>query len=186
MADIILTDDLDFSFEAYLRLESAWVKPKILKDSAAAGLKKVYLGLELIPSDERDLLTKSDNADPLTLLKSLRDVGIKAHVFCMFGFPGTGIKEAFETVEFCLKHHDLIDTLDIFPFYYARHTKVEGVSIVDEDHTSWRVEHNYIPASASTLPIEDVTVLAEQLGQLVWSEYPKWFHPLYRMYSPWH
>jgi hypothetical protein len=162
--------------------------PKIMdhKKSAKAGLKKVYLGLELIPSDGRDLLTKLDHADPLRLLSELKEAGIKTHVFCMFGFPGTGVKDAFRTVEFALKHHDLIDTLDIFPFYYARHTSVEGVIIKDDPKHTWNVEHVYEPNSPSTLHPSKVSILAEQLGNLVWKEQPQWFHPVYRMYSPWH
>jgi len=185
LADIIIAEDLNFSFEAFLRLETAWTKPQILQSSVEAGLKKVYLGFELITSDGRDLLRKSDNADPLLLLKSFQDAGIKTHLYCMFGFPGTGIKEASETVDFCLKHNDLIDTLDIIPFHYARHTRVDGVTIIDEDHTTWRVEHNYIPSSPSTLSTENVTALTNQLKQLAHNEHPQWFHPVYRMYSPW-
>lgn len=186
LAVLLEKESVDCQFEAYLRLETSWLKPDILRMSAKAGLQKVYLGLELIPSDERDLLTKSDNADPLRLLSELKEAGIKSHVFCMFGFPGTGVKEAFNTVEFALKHHDLIDTLDIFPFYYARHTKVEGVTIIDDPKATWNVEHQYVPAHADTLPPAKVNILAEQLGNVVWNEHPKWFHPVYRMFSPWH
>lgn len=186
MSALIEKEDLSVSFEAYLRLEPTWQNPELLRQGAKSGLKKVYLGLELIPSDGRDLLTKSDNADPLRLLSELKEAGIKSHVFCMFGFPGTGIKDAFRTVEFALKHHQLIDTLDIFPFYYARHTKVDGVTIQDNPNFTWNVEHTYKAASSSTLPPSKVKILAEQLGELVWKEHPKWFHPIYRMFSPWH
>ncbi len=160
LADIIEQESLDFEFEAYLRLEQTWQQPELLRKSAKAGLRKVYLGLELIPSDERNLLTKSDNADPIRLLSELKNAGIKSHVFCMFGFPGTGVKEAFNTVEFALKHADLIDTLDIFPFYYARHTKVEGVKILDNPDFTWNVEYRYEPASPDTLPSSEVNILA--------------------------
>jgi hypothetical protein len=186
LASLIEFEGLDFKFEAYLRLEKPWQQREMLQTSAKAGLRKVYLGLELVPSDERDLLAKSDNADPLRLLNELKDAGIKSHVFCMFGFPGTGLKEAFDTIEFALKHQDLIDTLDIFPFYYARHTKVEGVKIIDEPHTGWRVEHRYEPAEPETLHPSKVNILAERLSHIVWNENPQWFHPIYRMYSPWH
>lgn len=186
LAVVIERESVDCSFEAYLRLETTWLKRDLLQSSAKAGLRKVYLGLELIPSDERDLLTKSDNADPLRLLSELKEAGIKSHVFCMFGFPGTGLKEAFNTIEFALKHHDLIDTLDIFPFYYARHTKVDGVTITDDPKVTWNVEHRYLPAAAETLHPAKVNILAERLSNVVWSEHPKWFHPIYRMFSPWH
>lgn len=186
LAALIELENVQCEFEAYLRLESTWLKPDLLRQSAKAGLRKVYLGLELIPSDERDLLTKSDNADPLRLLNELKEVGIKSHVFCMFGFPGTGIKEAFDTIDFALKYSDLIDTLDIFPFYYARHTQVEGVTIIPDTEATWNVEHRYIPAAPETLEPSKVTILAERLSNVVWSEHPKWFHPIYRMYSPWH
>lgn len=186
LAYVLEKESIHCEFEAYLRFESTWLKPELLELAARAGLRKVYLGLELVPSDERDLLTKSDNADPLLLLQRLHALGIKSHVFCMFGFPGTGMKEAFDTIEFALKHAQLIDTLDIFPFYYARHTKVDGVRVIDTFDETWNVEHRYLPAAQDTLHPSKVNILAERLSNVVWREHPHWFHPVYRMFSPWH
>jgi hypothetical protein len=175
----------DFEFEGYVRFDPTWAGPSFLALCRRIGLRKAYLGLELAPSDNRDVLAKADKADPLAVLERMADVGIKTHVFCLFGFPGTGIPEAVATVEFALAHRKLIDTLDVFPFYYARHTKVEGVEAIDEPQRSWRTEHRYRPTGVGVLWPEEVAFLAETLNDVVWNEHPHWSHPIYRMVSPW-
>lgn len=188
MKDLIaLIEETGFkcTFEGYFRLESSWLQPNFLRSCYQAGLRKMYIGLELIPSEERDLLAKADGADPLQFLSLIKEIGIKAHVFCMFGFPGTGVKEAFQTIEFALEHHELVDTLDVFPFYYARHTKVEGVEIIPDPDCTWNVEHRYRPIDSTALPPNQVNILAEQLSDVIWGSQPQWLHPIYRMYSPW-
>lgn len=177
--------DADFQFEGYVRFDSNWSSPKFLDLCNRIGLCKAYLGLELAPSESRSVLTKSDKADPLTVLRRMKDLGIRTHIFCLFGFPGTGIEEAVSTVEFTLEHQDLIDTLDIFPFYYARHTKVEGIEAIDEPERTWRSEHRYRATAEGVLGPEDVNALAESLSDIVWAERPEWSHPIYRMFSPW-
>lgn len=173
-------------YEAYVRLDRKWADPNFVSLCARTGLIKAYVGLELAPSENRALLTKADSGDPLTILKTLRDNGIKSHVFCMFGYPGTGIEDAVATVEFALRHQNLIDTLDIFSFYYARHTNVEGVQPQITNCNKWAVEYDYIPTEDGVLWPTEVKALADELGDLVWRERPEWFHPVYRMCSPWY
>ncbi|MGQ0527813.1 MAG: B12-binding domain-containing radical SAM protein [Alphaproteobacteria bacterium] len=189
MADLvrlILRDNFKCTFEGYFRLEETWMNRDFLSLCYKAGLRKMYLGLELVPGETRSLLDKKDGANPLEFLKAIHDIGIKAHVFSMFGYPGTGVREAFDTIDFTLKNHSLIDTLDVFPFYYARHTKVEGVEILRDHGMTWNVEHRYRALDASSLPTEQVHVLAKKLSDVIWREHPQWLHPIYRMVSPWH
>jgi radical SAM superfamily enzyme YgiQ (UPF0313 family) len=176
----------DFVFEGYVRLDPTWTSGDFLQLCRRVGLRKAYLGLELVPSDTRDVLNKSDRGDPLQILQRMNDVGIKTHVFCLFGYPGTGIDEALTTTEFALKHSGYIDTLDIFPFYFARHTKVDGIRIVEEDARTWRTEHKYEPSAPGVLWPDEVEHLAERMNTIMWKEHPHWSHPIYRMYSPWY
>jgi radical SAM superfamily enzyme YgiQ (UPF0313 family) len=176
----------DFIFEGYVRLDPTWSSTEFLQLCHRVGLRKAYLGLELAPSDTRDVLNKADRGDPVLIFQRMKDLGIKTHVFCLFGFPGTGIDEALATTDFALKHSEKIDTLDIFPFYFARHTKVERIKIVEENARTWRTEHKYEPDAPGVLWPEEVEHLTERMNAIVWRERPQWSHPVYRMYSPWH
>lgn len=185
LSPMIIERGLEVVLEGYIRFDEVWAQPKLLEMCARAGLKKGLLGLELAPSEKRTVLNKSDRADPVQILQRFKDAGIKTHLFCLFGFPGTGIEEALETVEFVLKYRDLIDTLDIFPFYYARHTQVALVDIIKEPERSWATEYRYKPAHPSVLEPEKIDYLVKELSQVIWNECPRWFHPIYRMFSPW-
>jgi len=186
LSDSIIEEGFVCEFEGYARFDAFLTKSTFLDRVATAGLRKVYLGLELSPSDTRALMNKSDNAPVAETLQRLHDAGIKSHLFCLFGYPGTGVDEALETMDFVFKYEHLIDTLDIFPFYYAKHTQVEGIDAVDNKSDDWAVEWDYVPAQAGVMAQQDVNELASQLEDLVWTRHPEWLHPIYRFFSPWH
>ena len=185
LCDIIIEHRFSCHFEGYARFDPFLNDTEFLTKVSKAGLRKVYLGLELSPGDTRALLNKSDTAPAVETLKRLYDAGIKTHIFCMFGYPGTGVDEALNTIEFVLKYEHLIDTLDIFPFYYAKHTHVDLVEPIIDPEQDWAVEYAYLPSEQGVLSHSEVNELALQLEGVIWEKHPEWLHPTYRMYSPW-
>jgi hypothetical protein len=185
VADIVIDRGLKVEFEGYARLDQSWLSPRLLSRLSKAGLRKLYVGIEIAGSKNRILLNKSDNADPGKFLTSLSDHGILAHLFCMFGFPGTGEDDAVATVEFALQHEPHIDTLDILPFHYANHTVVPGAIIVDEPERAWALTHRYLPTVPGALSMEGVSELARAYENYVWVTNARWIHPVYRLASPW-
>lgn len=172
-------------FEAYARLEDAWADTSLLKIASETGLRKLYLGLEVIPGTSRPALNKRDSASPLRLLALLHDHGIKVHIFSMFGFPGTGVDEAFATIDFLLKHASLVDTVDVGPYTFSKHTQVSGIDVVRRHHDDLALDFEYRPTQSGGVSSEEARELASQLEAVVYSQHPKWIHPIYRMYSPW-
>jgi anaerobic magnesium-protoporphyrin IX monomethyl ester cyclase len=186
MSHRILEASLSFEFEGYARLERAWLMPRLIENLAKAGLKKLYFGLELTASENRARLGKNDaSTHTLEILRLLNDYGIKSHLFCMVGFPGTGVKEAFDTLDFVLEHKNLIDTLDLFPFEYARHTRVDGIEVVQDKEDDWAINYAYRGQMPGVLSTDEVKILANEMEELLWRERPIWLHPIYRLYSPW-
>nr|VFJ59466.1 MAG: hypothetical protein BECKFW1821A_GA0114235_109113 [Candidatus Kentron sp. FW]VFJ67098.1 MAG: hypothetical protein BECKFW1821B_GA0114236_11262 [Candidatus Kentron sp. FW] len=89
----------------------------------------------------------------------------------MLDLPARGkTDEAENTVEFLLCNRGLIDTVDIFPWTYTKHTRVDGVE---------RTEHPDTPSS------EEIVELATYREEAVWDKAPRFLHPNYRMASPW-
>lgn len=184
ISEEIISHSVDCSFEGYARFDNFWKNKPFLNLVSKAGLRKVYLGLELIPTTKRDLLNKSDSKDALEMLQKFNDAGIKIHLFTLFGYPGTGVDDAINTIQFALKHQELIDTLDVFPFHYAKHTQIPFVNkIIDEDK-DWAIEYEYRTEIESALKKEEVSILCEKLEDVIWAERPEWLHPVYRMISP--
>ncbi|MBK8245299.1 MAG: hypothetical protein IPK88_17875 [Saprospiraceae bacterium] len=185
LSDDIIKQRVECSFEGYARLDNFWMDSKFLKLVSAAGLKKVYIGLELINSTKRDLLNKSDSDKAIELLKAFADKGIKTHLFTLFGYPGTGVEEAMNTIEFCLNNSSLIDSIDVFPFYFAKHTQVGLIDKKLFPNEDWAIEYDYLPAAENVLTQMEVETLCNELEEVVWAEQPQWLHPIYRMFSPW-
>ena len=184
LSEEIISHNVECNFEGYARFDSFWKNEQFLKLVSKAGLKKVYLGLELIQSSKRDLLNKSDSDNALEMLQKFNDAGIKVHLFTLFGYPGTGVDDAINTIQFALKHQKLIDTLDVFPFYYAKHTKVPFVKPIIYKNKDWAIEYDYKTEIEGALKKEEVGFLCEKLEDVIWDERPEWLHPTYRMISP--
>jgi len=169
----------------YVRLERDWCDANFVELVSRAGFRKGWFGLECLPSDNRSGLNKNDNADPRRLLGLCNAANIKVHFFCLFGYPGTGKNEAESTVEFLLRNRDLIDTVDIFPWTYAKHTQIEGVERIERPDEDWTLEYAHASNRADTLNSEEITELASYWEEVVWAEAPRFLHPTYRMVSPW-
>lgn len=185
VADRLIQEELNIEFEGYARFDRPWMEPGLLARLSRSGLKKLYLGMELARTEARSVLNKADALSFVDLLAALQDHGIKAHLFCMFGYPGTGVDDAIETINFALRHQEIIDSLDIFPFYYATHTIVPGISALNEPNAEWTVEQKYEPTVPGVMTMDEVSLLVQELEDYVWKVNPRWLHPVYRMVSPW-
>jgi radical SAM superfamily enzyme YgiQ (UPF0313 family) len=183
VADLLLERGIDVEIMGYARFDRSWLDPRFLEKVARAGLRKLKLGLELAPSDGRKLLNKGDTADSRDLLAALSDNAILAHLFCMFGYPGSDVEDAIRTVEFALQHQEKISTLDVISFQYSTHTKVPGIKIIDRPESSWSVEHRYVPDSDGVLSMEEVEDLVIEIQDYLWRLKPRWLHPIYRLCS---
>jgi hypothetical protein len=185
LAERIVSDGVRLEWEGYVRLEPAWYDRSFVELVGRAGFRKGYFGLELVPSDRRSVLNKKDNAKPEALLAHCSSAGIKVHFFCMFGYPGTGEREAERTVEFLLKHQHLVDTADIFPWTYTKHTTVQGVEPIRDPERDWALEFRHAGASRDVLSSEEIVEMASKHEELIWKEVPRFLHPTYRLVSPW-
>ena len=185
LSERILKDAVQVEWEAYTRLEPAWLDPAFVNVMSEAGFRKGYFGLEIVPSSGRHALDKGDSPDPLLLLRNCRDAGVKVHFFCMFGFPGTGRAEAEATVRFLLENQDLIDTVDVFPWTLAKHTSVGGAEPVTDPTHDWALDFRHRPTSPGVLGPDEIWELAAGYEEMLWEQVPRLLHPTYRLVGPW-
>lgn len=177
---------ISVQWEAYVRMERAWIDSDLAEVAAAGGMVKAYFGVELASGGNRSALNKRDADDPLAVFRRCHEAGILVHMFAMVGFPGTTPEDARRTVEFALEHRDLIDTLDIFAYGYARGTAVPpGVKIVRDPDLDWALEYPFEPIAAGILSSEQVTEMTNYFEEIAFKESPRLLHPTYRLVSPW-
>jgi hypothetical protein len=174
-----------FEWEAYTRLESAFEDSALFADASAAGLRKLYFGLEIAPSATRAALGKNDHGRVQEILKSCSDNGVKVHLFCMAGYPGTTEADAYQTVDFLLRNIDRVDTADMVPWGYARHTSVPGVRRLERPEEDLALEYNWSPEDASVISQDRVEALGEECESALWDAAPRLLHPIHRLVSPW-
>lgn len=185
LAERIKKSGLPFEWEGYTRLEKIWLDEQFVKTVAEGGFRKGHFGLEVYPTGNRSALNKHDSPDPEKLLKICNKYGIKVHFFCLFGFPGTGRAEAEATIDFVLRHAQLIDTIDIYRFGYMRHTKVPGIRAVIDPKNDWAMEYNWVPVEKGVLTKHEAEEIKVELEEIMWSEHPRMLHPTYRLITPW-
>jgi radical SAM superfamily enzyme YgiQ (UPF0313 family) len=181
----ILAEGLKINWEGYARMESVWYDEKFVELIAKAGFRKGYFGLELATSNDRLCLNKNDSAYPKDLLSICSTYGIKVHFFTMYGFPGTAEVEAAKNLEFILNNKQRIDTVDIFPWDFVRHTSLPGVEPVIKPEKDWALKLEYKTTREGILKSEEVEELANRCEEIIWGEEPKLLHPTYRLISPW-
>lgn len=181
----LLDAGVDAQWEGYARMDAPWFKSSFLSKAARAGLKKLYVGLELVESDGRDLLAKKDRPAASDFLRAQADAGILVHLFVLVGHPGTGLDDAMRTIDFALEHEDLIDTLEINGFRYEKHTTIADVLRCPDPVRDWSLDDPYTSTLSPTLLPAAVNRLEDSLYWICGSQAPRWTHALHQMIAPW-
>jgi len=185
LSDAMASRGLRVEWEAYARLETAWADVSLLEAARRSGLRKLYFGMEQAPSASRELLGKNDSGDPLSILRACYHAGIKAHLFCMVGYPGTSRKDAELTTRFLLDNRSLIDTADLVGFHLDRGTTVPGVRPRPDKASDWALSLPYEPAEDGVLSPSEVCEIETACQEALWEAEPRLLHPLYRVVGPW-
>lgn len=172
-------------WEAYARLEPAWQDFGLLEEAHAGGLRKLYLGLEQAPTTDRRVLNKNDQGDIFKIMLACNAIGIKVHLFCMVGHPGTTVADADATTRFLLDHSEFIDTADLVAFRLDRGTRVPGVRPAATTRSDWKLSAVFEPTEAGVLSYESVVAIESECQERLWQTVPRLLHPLYRLVSPW-
>jgi radical SAM family protein len=168
-------------WEAYARLEPAWEDGGLLTRAYSGGLRKLYFGLEQAPNTDRSILGKNDRGDMVQILQRCHDAGIKVHLFCMVGHPGSSRADAQATVDFLVENDSLIDTADLVGFRLDRGTTVSGVRSLPAGERDWSMSLSYEPCAPGVLSMEEVDELEFSCQETLWEMVPRLLHPLYRI-----
>lgn len=185
LANQLAISGQSIEWEAYARLEPAFEDSALLAKAYAGGLRKLYFGLEQSPKTDRRLLNKNDGGDASRILRACEVAGIKVHLFCMVGFPGTSLQDADETVRFLIDNQESIDTADLVGFRLDRGATVPGVRAVRRNAGDWAMSMPFVPEHKDILGYEEVCELEGKCQETIWEAVPRLLHPLYRVVGPW-
>jgi hypothetical protein len=185
LAKLIVESGTPIEWEAYARLEPAFENATFLEYAYAGGLRKLYFGLEQAPTTNRLVLNKNDRADPMRVLRACKYAGIKVHLFCMVGHPGTSRGDAEATTRFLIENQGLIDTADLVGFRLDRGTTVPGVRAAPDSASDWAMSSPFVPVDDGILGYEEVQEMESVCQEALWEAVPRLLHPLYRVVGPW-
>ncbi|GAA2295882.1 hypothetical protein GCM10010149_50230 [Nonomuraea roseoviolacea subsp. roseoviolacea] len=91
-----------------------------------SGCRVLSFGMESANQRVLDLMNKGISVATIErVIGDCAEVGIKAHVMCIIGFPGETEEEAQETIDFTAAHRSRIDLLDFSVFCLNRHSPIE-------------------------------------------------------------
>ncbi len=91
--------------------------PDLCRALARSGCRMLKLGLESGDQGVLDRMEKGiDLASASAVLRNLRDAGIAAYVYLLFGSPEEGEEEARRTLDFTVRHADAISFLNLAVF----------------------------------------------------------------------
>jgi Radical SAM superfamily len=185
LSPLLSSSTARIEWEAYARLERDWENPAVMDAAYAGGLRKLYLGLEQAPSTNRKILNKNDKGDILRIMAACQQSGIKLHLFCMVGHPGSTVEDAWATTNFLIDHQETIDTADLVGFRLDRGTTVAGVRPVPSPVCDWETSWRYEPTDEGILDQEAVQEIESECQEAIWQTVPRLLHPLYRVVGPW-
>lgn len=188
LADALQAAGKTYAYTGYARFEPGFTA-ELCQRLAAAGMKKLYFGLESASQTTIDHMDKGvQMAHVLPVLSHCQAAGIHFHIFSIIGFPEESETEARKTFQFFLDHTDTINapgnSFDIHPFGLELHTQYfqehadNGIGfdprvlqrdfVVGLDATEWENRRGLRP---------------ERIGQLINTE----FYPALRAaYPDWH
>jgi hypothetical protein len=176
---------LEVCWEAYARLEERWACEELLLEARAAGLRRLYFGVELVDPQGRSPFGKGDANNLFSILKACKKAGILVHLFCMVGHPGTTKEVAHQTVDFLVDHQDVVDTADLVGFQLQRGTVVEGVRPITRGNDDLRLFLDFEPTKQGVMSQKEVIALERDCHEDLWERAPRLIHPLYRLGKPW-
>jgi hypothetical protein len=119
------------------------------------------------------------------ILNACSRAGVKVHLFCMVGYPGTSRNDAEATVRFLLENESLIDTADLVGFRLDRGIEVPGIRPVRTNNSDWGMSVHYEPTQVGVLRPQEVSEIEAKCQEILWEKIPRLLHPLYRIVGHW-
>jgi hypothetical protein len=114
---VICEHPLGVPWYGFARMTHHLTDPDFCRSLKGSGCVMLQLGLESGDQNVLDDLQKGINLEEASsALMNLKEAGIAAYVYLLFGTPPEGSSEARRTLEFVVKHHDAIHFLNLAIF----------------------------------------------------------------------
>lgn len=116
MSELILETGIDAKWAGMLRIEEGLTKER-MQQYKDAGCHAFFFGLESMSQRMQDVIKKGTNVETVwRVLRDAKEVGIKVHLFMIFGIPGETEEDMLESVNFLRDHTELYDTVQLATF----------------------------------------------------------------------
>lgn len=182
IAKLILENDLDIVYTAFLRTEEGFT-PEVCALLYKSGLRSVLFGFE--SANER-ILSIMDKGMTLQIaveiLRNFKRAGIENHLSCIIGFPSETEEEAYETLNFLVQNAEIYHKAYINPFrlfsdmcYKQKEFNIENVNFLNprRHDINGYVSFEYTYDALSGMDIEKVIQVVEKGRKMVHSTLQK-------------
>ncbi len=116
LAELIPETGIDAKWAGMIRFEDNLTR-EYLQSLRDAGCYALFFGLESMSQRMQDVIKKGTNVPTVwRVLRDCKEVGIKVHLFMIFGIPGETEEDMLETVNFMRDHTDMYETVQIAQF----------------------------------------------------------------------
>jgi radical SAM superfamily enzyme YgiQ (UPF0313 family) len=115
--NVLCKDNPGVPWYGFARIDSHLADPDFCRQLKEAGCVMLKLGIESGDQEVLDRLEKGISLDTASsVLRSLKEAGIAAYVYLLFGTPAESAHAARKTLEFTVQHRDCIDFLNLAIF----------------------------------------------------------------------
>jgi anaerobic magnesium-protoporphyrin IX monomethyl ester cyclase len=140
-----------------------------------AGCRNLMFGMESANQRVLDMMEKGTSADEFAgILRSCNAAGIATTLFCITGFPSETVEEAEDTLNFVLRHRDVITSATFSTFQLNEGSPVQldperyGIAKVNKTERDLRKDYSYEVSRGQTMLEAERTrqIIDETLDQV--------------------
>jgi radical SAM superfamily enzyme YgiQ (UPF0313 family) len=116
LSRVLIDQEVECYWQLEVRLDPAY-EFTLCDLMARAGCRNLMFGMESANQRVLNLMEKGTRANQFpTILRSCKSAGIATTLFCITGFPSETVEEAEDTLNFVLRHRDLITSATFSTF----------------------------------------------------------------------
>jgi hypothetical protein len=149
LSRMLLDEEVECFWQLEVRLDPAF-EFTLCDLMARAGCRNLMFGMESANQRVLDLMEKGTHAIQFpTILRGCKSAGIATTLFCITGFPSETVEEAEDTLNFVLRHRDLITSATFSTFSLHEGSPVQqnperfGITKVHKTEKDLRKDYRY-------------------------------------------
>lgn len=157
LSRMLIDEEVECYWQLEVRLDPAY-EFTLCDLMASAGCRNLMFGMESANQRVLNLMEKGTRVNQFpTILRSCQSAGIATTLFCITGFPSETVEEAEDTLNFILRHRDLITSATFSTFSLNEGAPVQldperfGIVEIHKTEKDLRKDYKYDVSEGQTM-----------------------------------